>query len=77
MVKTMTCNQLGGPCDTQFHAKTFEEMGEMSRKHVAETGDEVHVEAMKKMKGLMDDPNAMKEWMESKEKEFAALPEDI
>ena len=32
---------------------------------------------MKKMKGLMDDPNAMKEQMESKEKEFAALPEDI
>ena len=61
MVKTMTCNQLGGPCDTQFHAKTFEEMGEMSRKHVTETGDEVHIEAMKKMKGLMDDPNAMKE----------------
>lgn len=26
----MTCKQLGGACDKEFHSKTFEEMAEMS-----------------------------------------------
>lgn len=25
-MKTMTCRQLGGACDKEFHANTFEEM---------------------------------------------------
>jgi len=32
-MKTMTCNQLGGACDKEFQANTFEEMAEMSKKH--------------------------------------------
>ncbi len=35
-MKTMTCEQLGGACDKEFHAKTFEDMAEMSKKHVHE-----------------------------------------
>ena len=78
-MKTMTCKQLGGACDTEFHAETFEEMAEMSQKHGMEMykrGDAEHIEAMKEMKELMNDPEAMNEWMESKQKEFDALPED-
>jgi len=30
-MKSMTCNQLGGACDKEFHAVTFEEMAEMSK----------------------------------------------
>ena len=26
-MKTMTCKQLGGACDKEFHANTFEEIG--------------------------------------------------
>ena len=69
----MTCKQLGGACDKEFHAKTFEEMGEMSKKHgmtMAEKGDEKHIRAMKEMKDLMNNPKAMEEWMERKKKEF-------
>ena len=32
-MKTMTCNQLAGACDLEFHANTFEEIKEMSMKH--------------------------------------------
>ena len=31
---------------------------------------------MNEMKGLMNTPDAMKDWFESKRKEFNALPED-
>jgi len=78
-MKTMTCKQLGGVCDKEFHAKTFEEMAEMSKKHgmeMYEKGDEEHIKVMKDMKELMNDPEATKEWMERKKKEFDALPED-
>ena len=78
-MKKMTCKQLGGVCDKEFHAKTFEEMAEMSKKHgmeMYEKGDEEHIKAMNDMMNLMNNPKAMKEWMERKKKEFDALPED-
>jgi len=73
----MTCKQLRGACDKEFHAETFEEMAELSKKHgmeMAQKGDEAHIEVMQEMKKLMDDPEAMQDWMESKKKEFDALP---
>ena len=79
IMKTMTCKQLGGACDKEFHANTFEEMAEMSKKHgmeMAEKGDEQHLKVMGEMKKFMNDPKAMQEWIENIQKEFAALPED-
>jgi len=78
-MKTMTCKQLGGACDKEFHADTFEEMAEVSKKHGTEMyqkGDKEHLKAMEEMKKLMNDPKALKEWFESKRKEFDVLPED-
>ena len=78
-MKTMTCKQLGGACDKEFHAETFEEMAEMSKKHgmeMLQKGDEEHMKVMQEMKELMNNPEAMKEWFENKQKEFEALPED-
>ena len=75
----MTCRQLGGACDLEFRAETFEEMAEQSKNHGMEMyqkGDEAHLEAMGKMNELMQSPQAMGEWMENKRKEFDALPED-
>ena len=77
-MKTMTCKQLGGACDKEFHAQTFEEMAELSKKHGTEMfqkGDEAHLKAMDEMKELMKNPDALKEWMENKQKEFDALPD--
>ena len=78
-MKTMTCNQLGGACDKEFSADTFEEMQEMSKKHGMEmfqSGDEAHLKAMNKMKELMKSPEAMSEWFESKRKDFEALAQN-
>ncbi|MBL1141231.1 MAG: DUF1059 domain-containing protein [Proteobacteria bacterium] len=78
-MKTMTCKQLGGACDIEFHASTFDEISEMSKNHgieMFEKADEGHLKAMDKMKDLMQNPGATKEWFENKKKEFEALPED-
>lgn len=78
-MKTMKCHQLGGACDKEFYADTFEEIAEMSKQHGIEMfqkNDEAHLKAMEKMKTLMQDPDAMKRWFENKQKEFDALPED-
>ena len=76
-MKTMTCKQLGGACDMKFHASSFEEIAEQSKKHGAEMfqkGDEKHIEAMNRMKEKMQSPAGMTEWFEIKRKEFDALP---
>ena len=76
-MKTMTCNQLGGACEMEFSANTFEEISEMSKNHGMEMfqkGDVAHLKAMSKMRSLMQSPEAMNAWFESKRKEFNALP---
>ncbi len=78
-MKTMTCNQLGGACDLEFNANTFEEISEMSKNHGMEMfqkGDKPHLKAMNEMQELMQSPDAMNEWFENKRKEFNALPEN-
>ena len=78
-MKTMTCKQLGGACDKEFHANSFDEIAEMSKKHGAEMfqkGDEGHLKAMHEMQKLMQNPKAMQEWFENKRREFRSLPEN-
>lgn len=77
-MKTMTCKQLGGACDKAFHANSFDEIAGMSKQHGMEMfqkKDAAHLHAMNEMQGLMKEPEAMKEWFESKKNEFDALPE--
>lgn len=77
-MKTMNCKQLGGACDKEFHANTFEEMAELSKAHGMEMfqeQDKNHIDAMNKIQELMKRPGAMEEWFESKRKEFEALTE--
>lgn len=78
-MKTMTCKQLGGACDLQFQAETFEEMAEKSKQHGMEMyqkGDEAHLKAMSKIQELMQSPEKMQEWFEGKRQEFEELAED-
>lgn len=75
----MTCNQLGGSCDKEFYAETFEEMAELSKKHgmeMVKISDPAHLKAMKNMQNTMQDPEAMNTWFENKRKEFDSLPEN-
>jgi len=76
-MKTMSCKQLGGACEEVFHANTFDEMAELSKQHGIEMfkkKDEAHLKAMQEMQQLMQKPQAMEEWFESKRKEFETLP---
>ena len=77
-MKKMTCKQLGGACDLVFEANTFEEIAEQSKKHGMEmfqASDEKHLKAMGDMKHLMNSPEAMQSWFQSRRDEFNALPE--
>ena len=81
-MKTMTCNQLGGACDMEFHANTFDEISDMSKQHGMEMfqkNDEAHLQAMHKMRELMQSPdsNNMQEWLKTKRAEFNALPDNV
>ena len=80
-MKTMTCKQLGGPCDAKFHANTFEDMVEQSKNHGMEMfqkGDAAHIRVMNEMKEKMktQTPEQMQDWFYNKRKEFDALPEN-
>lgn len=74
----MTCAQLGGACQVEFQADTFEEMARLSQEHgmeMMQQGDPAHLEAMKAMGLLMQDPGKMQQWMDEKHQEFNSLPE--
>lgn len=73
----MTCKQLGGACDKEFHANSFDEISKMSKQHgmeMLQQKDDAHLKAMNEMQTLMQKPGAMKEWLEKKKNEFDALP---
>jgi len=73
----MTCKQLGGACNLEFHAETFEEMAQLSQQHgkeMFEKQDAAHLEAMQAMSEMMNDPEAMQSWMGARRAEFDALP---
>ena len=74
----MNCRQLGGACDLVFTANSFEEMAELSKQHGMEMhqkADTAHLEAMREMQEIMKSPEEMKQWFESKRREFEALPD--
>ena len=75
-MKTMTCKQLGGTCDLEFQAETFDEIAELSKKHGMEMyqkKDSAHMQAMGEMQKIMHSPEAMNQWFENKKKEFDTL----
>lgn len=78
-MKTMTCKQMGGPCDTTFQANTADEVIKAQDAHLKETvaaGDEIHKDALKSMQGRWKNPIKGMGWYMQTKKAFAALPED-
>lgn len=75
-MKKMTCRQLGGACDIEFEADTFEEMAEKSKLHgqkMYKAGDKKHIDAMNEMMNLMQDEEAMTKWFNDRKREFEEL----
>ncbi|HEX6227007.1 MAG TPA: DUF1059 domain-containing protein [Chryseolinea sp.] len=78
-MKTMNCKQLGGACEKDFSANTFDEIAMMVSRHAREMvqqGDAAHIKAMNEMRNHMTTPDAMNAWMEDKRQAFQALPDD-
>lgn len=78
-MKTMTCKQLGGPCDFPLRGDTADEVIKAQDKHlneIASGGDETHKSALKEMKGRWKHPLSGMAWYRKAKRDFAALPED-
>ena len=78
-MKTMTCTQMGGPCDMAFHGNSADEVIKAQDKHLKEMvagGDEAHKSAAEEMKGRWRNPIKGMGWYLKTKKDWAALPED-
>ncbi len=78
-MKTMSCRQLGGPCDLPLRGNTADEVIKLQDKHLKEivaSGDEAHKAALKAMQGRWKRPISGMSWYRNTKREFAALPED-
>lgn len=77
-MKTMTCRQLGGPCDLALSGLTADEIIKAQDAHlkaVVANGDSAHVDALSAMKGRWKHPVAGMRWYKKAKADFAALPE--
>ncbi len=78
-MKTMTCKQMGGPCDMAFHTNTGDEAIKAQDSHLKEMvakGDETHKTALQEMQGRWKNPIKAMGWYMNTKKAFSALPED-
>jgi predicted small metal-binding protein len=78
-MKTMTCKQLGGPCDFAHHGSTADEVIKAQDKHLKEAvaaGDAAHEPVLKEMKGRWKNPIAGMGWYRKAKRDYAALPND-
>lgn len=78
-MKTMSCKQLGGPCDFALHGDTADEVIKSQDKHLNEMvsgADETHENALKEMKDRWKHPLSGMGWYRKTKRDFAALPED-
>jgi predicted small metal-binding protein len=78
-MKTMTCQQMGGPCDFAFHGDKADQVIKAQDSHLKEMvagGDETHQSALKSMQDRWKHPVSGMGWYVKTKKAFAALPED-
>jgi hypothetical protein len=78
-MKTMTCRQMGGPCDKAFSGESADDVIKAQDQHLKESvaaGDTAHEPANKDMRGRWKHPIKGMGWYKDTKKAFAALPED-
>jgi hypothetical protein len=77
-MKTMTCRQLGGPCDFAHWGETADDVIKAQDRHLKEmvaNGDSAHEPASNDMKGRWKNPIKGMGWYRQAKRDFAALPE--
>ncbi|MEO5610251.1 MAG: hypothetical protein ABIQ61_11290 [Ornithinibacter sp.] len=78
-MKTMTCRQLGGPCDLDLRGESADDVIKAQDRHLKDAvkaGDAAHHQAHDDMKGRWRNPIKGMGWYRDTKKAFAALPED-
>ena len=76
MTKTMTCRQLGGPCDLELPGDTADEVIKAQDRHLRDavkSGDTAHEEAHREMKGRWRHPVAALGWYRDTKRAFREL----
>jgi hypothetical protein len=75
---SMTCRQLGGPCDLEHQGATADDVIKAQDRHLKDAvaaGDATHADALKAMKGRWRHPKASMGWYNGVKRAFAALEE--
>lgn len=78
-MKTMTCRDLGGPCDLELIGETADEVINGQDQHLKDAvkgGDTAHEAAHREMKGRWKHPKKSLGWYNDTKRAFAALPEE-
>jgi hypothetical protein len=78
-VKTMTCLQLGGPCDLQLRGDSADGIIKLQDAHLKDKvagGDHTHDAALQEMKARWKRAVSGMKWYRAAKRDFAALPED-
>ena len=77
-MKTMTCSQLGGPCDLVHEGSSADEIIKAQDRHLkaaVAAGDATHESAASEMKGRWKRPISGMGWYRQVKRTYAALPE--
>ncbi len=75
-VKTMTCRQLGGPCDLALRGESADDVIKAQDRHLREAvraGDATHRAAHEEMKGRWRHPVRAMGWYRDTKRAFAEL----
>jgi hypothetical protein len=78
-MKSMTCKQMGGPCDVAFQGDKADDVIKAQDQHLkamVASGDEAHQGAAKSMQDRWKHPVSGIGWYRNAKKAFAALPDD-
>lgn len=78
-MKTMTCRELGGPCELAHRGASADDVINAQDAHLKEAekaGDPSHQEARNAMKSRWRHPKKSMGWYNDTKAAFAALPED-
>lgn len=70
-MKTMTCAQMGGPCEEEIHGATQDEMMSNGMKHL----EDAHPQMAADVKAAPKDDPKMVAWSKKFAADFAAAPE--
>ena len=77
-MKSMTCKQLGGPCDIAHHGADANEVIHAQDAHLraaVAAGETDHETALREMKGRWKRPVSGMKWYRKAQRDFASAPE--